>query len=263
MPHKTRKSAKSAIRLIVLLSFGAWTALFGAESAITAKGAADVGVFAEVDGSRVSLAEGDVIAKGDYVGDGVCSMPSFDLVGKMDGNHPAFDIEIEVAADCSLVVREARLENKQPGGITGTLRRAFAPITAQAATTEYRIFGEYSLHDFVHLCLTCSLVWVEYFDNGSQVWGGHNPSTICSNFTLTGWYVLNCGHTGNNLSGPSEIWHETLGSFNNIFKPGLYHQLWARPVGNPGGGAWVLCQRTGAGAPVSTHWHCSGSITPR
>jgi hypothetical protein len=200
-----------------------------------------------------------VLARGRPVGDEICEVPSFDLIGGLDPAHNAFDIEIRLAEDCRLVVNEASLKG---GRSAINVARLLNVPVALAAATEYRIFGEYALHDFIHLDLTAAKAWLDYYDDGSQVYGGHNDFVGCDSFPLTGWYTYACGQSGKNLNGPSEVWNETHGSFGNVFQPGLAHDLWARPVGNPGGGAWILCQRSGAGAPVGTHWHCSGYQTP-
>lgn len=247
-------------RLIVLAVIAVGTIAFFGSGQLSAQDRPAPGTFAVIDGQRVSISVGDVLGQGQDLGNGICSVPDFDLIGQMDKDSLDFSIEVEITKDCTAVVTESKVRSRFGDGIAGILGRIFTPDIASATTTEYRIMGEYALHDPFGLCLTCTQAKVDYFDNGVDVWNGHNLTRSCGDFSMDGWHNHTCTTEGSDITGLDEIYHEAKGEFEQ-HNAERDHTLAAKPIGEPGGFVWVLCTRTGASNPFLTHYHCSGSRT--
>jgi len=62
---------------------------------------------------------------------------------------------------------------------------------AWAAVNERRVWAKAELDDFIGIDLTWVRAEVDFYDDGSDVWGGHNRLNLCS-WLHDGWYNTSC-----------------------------------------------------------------------
>ncbi|MDA1279911.1 MAG: hypothetical protein O3B95_07705 [Chloroflexi bacterium] len=253
------------VKLILLLAVIAGSTGVYGFSTTQANEKSETGTFVEIDGVRSAISSGSVVARGTALDDGVCDVPDFELIGVVSNDSPTFEIEVELNEQCEAVVTTARVKGRYGDGFVGAVREALTPNIAKATTTEKRITGEYALHDAPHLCLSCVEAEVDYYDDGSDVWGGHNTQYDCHALQLTGWWEQSCSSVSSSLSGLSSISHKATGEFENIIIPGNDFQIWTEVTASLGGNGVITCTRSGSfntGAPLVTHWSCFGGINP-
>jgi len=255
----------------VAIIFGL-SAVLLATGLAAAQGAGSSGhAYAIVNGGKASIATGQIIASGKLLPDGRCEMPDLKLVGEGSNNSPPHgSIAVRVTHDCKLVVTDITFDHDATPpekSSTGTdvaianpvevsLDKAGSVPTDGVGTLtimHYRGWAESEYNDIVGIDLTKVYASMKYYDNGSSVYGGHEPVNYCS-WTADGWRCVSCSMAWS-PTGPSYVWTNTQGTFEWI--GGLWpHWHLAQYVGSPGSYSWG-CMHTGSTVPGG-YWKCEG-----
>ncbi len=237
--------------------------------------AQDDAVVAQVDDAEFAVAPGDTIVQGTLVVDGdtkTCIIPEVTISASGDdGSTPNAVVETELTQDCREVVTaigyfggpfEANGEG-QPGGRWGETTAETSQVSGmkrallRAAVIRYRSGGWHDHKDVLGIVLTESYADMSYYDNGSSVYGGHNPLTFCWN-ALDGWYG-NWSAWNWGPNGPSSVWIWKMCNFSWI--GGTYTDtLLVEVYSWPGNRYGVYCSHWGSFVPgakfscSSRHW---------
>ena len=91
------KSMQFRLILVAVVATGT-IAFFGSGQSFAQEKRA-TGTFAVVNGQRVNISVGDVLGQGQDLGDGICSVPDFDLIGQMDKDSLDFNSTIASASE--------------------------------------------------------------------------------------------------------------------------------------------------------------------
>ena len=100
-----------------------------------------------------------------------------------------------------------------------------------------------SVTDYLGLEVNSVEAGIQYFDDGSEVWGGHSGFHGCYWLTLSGWVNDSCTD-GENTTGPNVISAWTEGEFHNNLCPS-------------GGQCQTRHRGTFFTYPEDPRWHCT------
>jgi len=228
--------------------------------------------YAIVNGAELPLAPGMVIATGELRSGGICSMPLVRLVGGGTMEGPSHGtILVHITPNCSLIVKEVTFDQKSmpPARPSPKAKgvRVVEPIVhdlspnnspsenvATSNVSHFLGWAESEYNDVVGIDLTRVHAEMKYFDNGTQVYGGHDPYNECYAF-WDGWRILSCAaHWWPN--GPNYVYTNTEGEFEWLF--GQYrHWHKAQYDGWPNGVHQWWCDHRGNTVPGG-YWKCEG-----
>ncbi len=197
-------------------------------------------------GSIIAKAQ---VASGDVVGQGtlskqadqtVCDFPETTFGQSNDASVSESVMVVEVTQNCQLVVTS--VDKK-----TSSMSRVASTWHEGAAWTEH--------HDCCGIVLTEAFAYMQYYDDGSTVYGGSSPSPVCRVFP-DGWLIESVawGMLGD---GPSSVstWNRCTFDF---YDGSCYHTLDATFYGWPGGAWDHYCSIYGGIVPGG-HLECGGN----
>lgn len=170
--------------------------------------------YAEINGTRVDLAPGKVVAHGKKLDNGRCDLPaSFKVVSEATQEVDEGTAILQITEKCLLVVERA--DWSKNGKKTASFLNLFSRV-AQAAA--YHIRGETNaqMEDAADFAVTKTIARISFFDDNATVWGGHDPFHECQWFWLSGWANDGCWG-GNSPTGPTYIDSWTTGDFHNNY----------------------------------------------
>jgi hypothetical protein len=245
--------------------------------------------FVEVNGVRSAISVGDVILPPTPKVDGKCNLPPLKLIGEADSSVTSGRIGVDIRGNCSVVVTNISFGNdppppSRPNGYdvkevppevkplngprsqaptvhprsSGFARLPFAPSVVEAShiTTHYRGYARSNLEDPINIPLTYTLAVMSYYDNGVEVWGGHDPINQCGWFP-DGWRNLWCSAAWWPY-GTSSVYTNTEGQFDHSLISGSQHWQKAQFDAWPDTFWNYTCWHTG-NPPGPVHWACYGN----
>ncbi len=209
--------------------------------------------------------------------DGNC-LVNYTVTGWGDSNNNHGSLNITVTDDCKVVVSDVLLKydaNPKLPDIdpTGTYERhngakdkkissllsSLRMLLSGAVEREGWAYQEYE--EQFHIDVTKAWVEMDYWDNNSKVYNGHDQWLNLWWRSGTGWYKIAHG-LWYSLGGPSVVWIMGYGEYDNDSWPipyELWHKLWVEFDGYPGGSYSWSCWFQGEKPPL-WHTHCSGGI---
>jgi hypothetical protein len=137
---------------------------------------------AEVDGVTKVLTIGTEVAQGVLLSDGNCAFPgSVAITGRPAKGKNSGKITTRFTEDCKMIVSDLewrRAANDSKSGANP--RSALFPVANGNAdgTEEFIGYVESSVTDKFHIEVNSVEVGIQYFDDGSTVWGDTPDSTI-------------------------------------------------------------------------------------
>jgi len=226
--------------------------------------------FSLVDGVMTPVSQGTVIATGKLTASGTCQMPKFTVGGTGDDNRPHGSILVQFTADCRAVVSDIIFDqNTMPLELepnTKFVEPVIVPPTTERMeqepqyllTSVYRGTARAANDDIAGIDVTHVDAQMSYYDDGSQVYGGYNPS----NSWTAAWYFNNLGFGAEWWPyGTSSVYNASNGSFNMPSWPGGYPYLWhwmeTTFTGTPGDYSFT-CSFSGDHIPAG-YFECGGS----
>lgn len=212
--------------------------------------------------------KGKVIAEGKKLDDGNCWV-NYSIIGWGNSSFSYGRINITTMDDCKVIVSDVAIEKaehkRKPAkdrdyedkrlDTQSTLGKLISLQSAVAVEREG--WAENVYQEQFHIDVTEISVDMDYWDDGNQVYNGHDAWIRPWWRSATGWYRISSGGTYYPY-GPSEVWIKGYGEFqNSVF--GLWHKLHAEFDGYPGGPYSYACSFEGTQPPL-WHTHCSGGI---
>ena len=172
----------------------------------------------EVDGTTIILTPGMEVAQGTVRTDGSCDF-SGPLVIKANPTEQknAGRVTIEVTEDCALIVSDLEWSRESNAPDSGSASPASSAPGATLSTDELEELIGYvdsSVTDQINIEVNSVEAAIQYFDDGSEVWGGHSGFHHCSWLIASGWVKDYCT-PGENPTGPNVISTWTEGEFHN------------------------------------------------
>ena len=173
----------------------------------------------EVGGVTKNLTPGMEVTQGTLLNDGSCDFSGpLVITGYPTELKNSGKVSIEVTDDCSLVV--SNLEWRQVPS-DSERRSSPQPSSGPGAsgssgeTEEFIGYVDSSVSDwFPNIEVNSVEAGIQYFDDGSEVWGGHSGFHDWYWFTGSGW-VKDAGTSGESTTGPNVISTWTEGEFHN------------------------------------------------
>ena len=172
----------------------------------------------EVGGVTKNLRPGMDVMQGTLLNDGSCDFSGpLVITGHPTELKNSGKVTIEVTDDCSLVVSD--LEWRQ---VPGDSDSRFSPQPTSSSgtrvssgeTEEFIGYADSTVTDYPSIVVNSVEAGIQYFDDGSEVWGGHSGVHDWYWFTGSGW-VKDAGTSGESTTGPNVISTWTEGDFHN------------------------------------------------
>ena len=176
----------------------------------------------EVGGVTKNLTPGMEVTQGILLSDGSCDFSGpLVIAGHPTELKNSGKVTIEVTDDCSLVVSD--LEWRQaPGDLESRSSPQLSPNVGASGssgeTEEFIGYVESSVTDWPGLEVNSVEAGIQYFDDGSEVWGGHSGFHTCTWLELSGWVKDSCT-SDESTTGPNVISTWTEGEFHNDLCP--------------------------------------------
>ncbi|MFH1774216.1 MAG: hypothetical protein ABH874_04565 [Methanobacteriota archaeon] len=212
--------------------------------------------------------KGKVISEGKKLANGNCWV-NYSITGWGNPNYPYGRINITVTDDCKVIVSDVALEKTEykrkpdKDGESEDKRldpqpRVQEQFSIQSAV-EREGWAENRYEEQFHIDVTKTSVDMDYWDDGSKVYNGHDAWVRTWWRSGTGWYKISSGGSYYPY-GPNEVWVYGYGEFSNSLNPSYFwHKLHAEFDGYPGGLYSYACWFEGNQPPL-WHTHCSGGI---
>lgn len=263
-----KRSKRSILAVAAVLVLSA--ILFTGGTVIGQEADADECAYAIVDGTKVSIVPGKVIATGELASDGTCELPRIVLVGEGTEDSSHGYIKVHVTENCEVVVTEVTFDQNatpppevSPGPGVGYPEPIVEPKDVERSissggvsllgTQHYRGWAESENNDWLGIDVTRVHAAMSYYDNGSQVYGGHNPYNQC--YWMSHFKCLDCDAHWI-PSGPSNVYINTEGEFELKVTGWWWHWHKAQYNAYPGG-YYYWCAHQGSVIPGG-YWKCEG-----
>ena len=168
------------------------------------------------------------VAQGTLLSDGNCDFPNpLVITGNPTEQKNSGKVTLSSTEDCMLVVEG--LEWRQ---VTNDSESRASPQPSPSPeasgssdeTEEFIGYVDSSVSDKFHIEVNAveALPRIQYFDDGSEVWGGHSGFHTCTWLLASGWVNDYCT-SGESTTGPNVISTWTEGEFHSDFCPGGEH----------------------------------------
>lgn len=185
---------------------------------------------ARVGDAVYDLTPGMEITQGSLLDDGSCEFPEpLVITGYPTEQENSGKVTTRVTEDCTLVVSDLEWRQVTNGSESGTAPGSLPVPGASGSsdetdeTEEFIGYVDSSVSDwFPNIEVNSVEAGIQYFDNGSTVWGGHSEFHDWYWFTGSGW-VKDSGTSGESTAGPNVISTWTEGEFHNDLCPSGEH----------------------------------------
>ena len=183
-----------------------------------------------------------------------CDLPQTFLSGRLTATSNVGHITAVIGTDCSITISEIAFTQQEASEADASGNS----IQQNSTGTHYEGWAKSELNDFVGIDLTSTYAEMHYYDNGTSVYGGHDPEHDCDVFWYPfGWYEVSCDaywwpH------GPSSVYIRQEGVFDHHTIRNARHWQMARFYAAPGWGDYE-CGHSGS-VPGPVHWDCDGSF---
>lgn len=211
--------------------------------------------------------KGKVISEGKKLDNGNCWV-NYVVVGWGNLDYPSGRINVTVTDDCKVIITDVALDKAaykgkpQKGGESENKRLDPHKVEEQfsiQSAIEREGWAENRYEEQFHIDVTKTSVDMDYWDDGSKVYNGHDAWVRTWWRSGTGWYKISDGGSYYPY-GPDEVWVYGYGEFSNSLDPDYFwHKLHTEFDGYPGGLYSYACWFEG-NQPPGWHTHCNGGI---